>query len=213
MNVMASRFARLLACAAVPAMVIASGSAASASPHSGQQESPAPLSAPAPHAADYPALPNPCKTISRHTVHQMVPNADNPNGESHPDPNVKLGCNWQGGPLDQWHSLSSILERFDSAPGGASGRDRAKAAYKQKVQYLVKVNQWKVTSLSGLGDQATLLTGDWKEDGYQFHTASVVFRSANAVVFIDFYGTGMQAAKMSKQAQQAAKEALASLKR
>ncbi|MGW7008239.1 DUF3558 domain-containing protein [Streptomyces sp. NPDC054933] len=221
----APRLARLLACAAVPVMLItgcSSGSGSSTNGQKGQSGSPSAASSgsSALAAAKYKTIPDPCKAMSQDTVNHLVQSAKNPNGSaaSSTDPKDRGGCSWNGLDGYQFRYLDDSFQRFDSIPT-ASAEDQAKTAYQQAVQSATgKASSPKATQLSGLGDSSTLLTWDDKKGDDAYHNATVVARSANVVVVVDFNGAGMQgddqpkADEMDKDTQQAAKEALASLK-
>ena len=70
----------------------------------------------------------------------------------------------------------------------------------------------------GIGDQATVITWDANKDNTDYHYVTVVARSANAVVAVDFNGAGLQgdnrpkADEMNSDAQQAAKEVIGALR-
>jgi hypothetical protein len=224
----APHFARLIACAAVPVMLLAgcsSGSGSSAKSQQGQagssasgSSSSAASSSLAP--AKYKTLPDPCKAMSQDTVNHLVQSAKNPDGTAanSNDPKDRGGCSWNGLDGYQFRYLDDSFQRFDSVPT-TSAENQAKSAFQQAVQTTTdKASSPKTTQLSGLGDSATLVTWDDKKGDDPYHNATVVARSANVVLVIDFNGAGMQgddkpkADEMDKDTQQAAKEALASLK-
>ena len=220
----APHLARLLACAAVPVMLLtgcSSGSSSSANGQQGQTGSPSSGSAaPSLAPAKYKTLPDPCKAMSQDTVNHLVQSAKNPSGTAAGSNAAKDrgGCSWNGLDGYQFRYLDDSFQRFDSI-STASAEDQAKSAFQQSVQSTTgKASDAKATQLSGLGDSATLVTWDDKKDNDPYHNATVVARSANVVVVIDFNGAGMQgddkpkADEMDKDTQQAAKEALASLK-
>ncbi|GAA1881146.1 DUF3558 domain-containing protein [Streptantibioticus ferralitis] len=221
----APRLARLLACAAVPVMLItgcSSGSGSSPNGQQGQSGSPSTASATSSSlaAAKYKAIPDPCKAMSPDTVNHLVQSAKDPNGSAakSTDSKTRGGCSWNGLDGYQFRYLDDSFQRFDSIPT-ASAEDQAKTSYQQAVTSTTgKASSPKATQLSGLGDGATLVTWDDKKGDDAYHNATVVARSANVVVVVDFNGAGMQgddkpkADEMDKDTQQAAKEALASLK-
>ncbi|AEW95792.1 MULTISPECIES: hypothetical protein [Streptomycetaceae] len=225
MHSSAQRLARLLACATVPVALLTACSSGSGSAHDASKGASGAPSAPSSSptaslpADKYAALPDACKAISQDTVKQMVPSAKDASGKAvtSSDPKTRGGCSWTGLDGYQFRFLDDSLQRFDSIPGAASGEDQAKNAYRLAVQNVDKPSGAKTGQVSGLGDEATLLTWDATKDDTDYHYATVVVRSANAVVTVDFSGAGLEgddkpkADEMNQDAQDAAKQAVASL--
>lgn len=210
--------ARLLACAAVPAVLVTGCSSGSAPAKDGQSGS-APTSAATATGAKYTKLPDPCAAISQATVKQMVPSAKDAGGRpvTASDPNSRGGCSWTGLDGYQYRWLDDSLQRFD-ALGTGSADDQARAAYQLAVQAASKTPGAKAARAGGIGDQATVVTWDANRDNTDYHYVTVVARSANAVVTVDFNGAGLQgdnkpkADEMNSDAQQAAREVLGTLR-
>ncbi|MEU6175545.1 DUF3558 domain-containing protein [Streptantibioticus parmotrematis] len=222
MHATAPRLARLIACAAVPAMLIAgcsSGSKASSDDVNGSSAPSSTTAAPTLAAARYTKLPDPCRAIAAATVKTMVPSAQDAGGKAvSSGDDSHAGCSWTGLDGYQYRFLDDTFQRFDTIANSTSAEDQAKSAYQLAVQTAAKASGAKAVAAPGLGDQATLITWDAKKDGAQYHYAAVIARSANAIVTVDFSGAGLQGDeqpktdRMNKDAEQATKEALAALK-
>ncbi len=210
--------ARLLACAAVPAVLVTGCSSGSDTAKDGQSGS-APASAAGATAAKYTRLPDPCAAISQATVKQLVPSAKDAGGRpvTASDPNSRGGCSWTGLDGYQYRWLDDSLQRFDPV-GAGSANDQARTAYQSAVQAASKTPGAKTAQAGGIGDQATVITWDANKDNTDYHYVTVVARSANAVVAVDFNGAGLQgdnrpkADEMNSDAQQAAKEVIGALR-
>ncbi|MGP9019355.1 DUF3558 family protein [Streptomyces sp. BR1] len=233
-----TRLARVLACAAVPVMLVAvgcssdsgggdkkkadDGSSSSAAAPSGKKSS-APTVAP----AKYAKLPDPCKALSEKTIDNLVPKAKSKSGTAGNSTDVASQgtCSWNG--LDdkgvkgsQYRWLDVSLKRFVSDQAVGSGDQRAAKEY-ARVLTATKATDGaknvKSTPVSGIGDEATAFSFDLKKTDEDFKNVVVVARTANAVVVLDYNGAGYQGADtpdsgdLMKDAQAAAKEAVASV--
>ncbi|MFI6687509.1 DUF3558 domain-containing protein [Streptomyces sp. NPDC050485] len=232
------RLARVLACAAVPVMLVAAGcssgsgggstknsASASASGSGGKQASPSGSAAPAP--AKFAKLPDPCKAVTAASVDKYVPNAKTKAGEvgKTSDPQTQASCTWNGledkgvkGSLYRW--LDVDLKRYDSTPALGSGDSLAQKQFDRAVsaaKSTADAKNVKTAPVSGLGDQATAITFELKKTDTNFRYAVVVVRTANAVVALDYNGTGYQGADappandVQDGATAAAKEAVAAV--
>ncbi|MGW3090773.1 DUF3558 domain-containing protein [Streptomyces sp. NPDC001108] len=233
----APRLARILACAAVPVMLVVAGcssdsgdkdkdkegagSSASASP--GGSEKAEPTVEPAKFAS----LPNPCKTVTKKTITSLVPSAKSKNGTAatSSDTSSRAGCSWNG--LDdngvkgsQYRWLDIGLTRFDSDQALGSGADRAQQDFtKQVTKTKTAEGAKKVAekSVSGIGEQATLVTYDLTKTKEDFKYATVVARTGNVVITLTYNGAGYAGAKtpaaddIAKGAERAAKDAVAAI--
>ncbi|MCX5384896.1 DUF3558 domain-containing protein [Streptomyces sp. NBC_00083] len=209
------RLARVLACAAVPVMLVAVGcssdsggdkkasgssSSSSSSASGGKQSSASPSLAP----AKLTKLPEACPSISAKAIDEYVPKAKAKAGVvgKTSDPQSQASCTWNG--LDdkgvdgsQYRWLDIDFKRYDSTPGLGSGDALAQKQFDRAVsaaQSTSDAQNVKSAPTSGLGDQATTITFDLKKDDATFRYAVVVARTANAVVAIDYNGTGYQGA-------------------
>ncbi|MFB6814817.1 DUF3558 family protein [Streptomyces sp. NPDC056347] len=231
----APRLARILACAAVPVMLVVagcssdsgdkdkegSGSSASASPSA--SEKPEPTVAP----AKFGSLPDPCKSITKNTVTSLVPSAKSKNGTAatSSDTAYRAGCSWNG--LDdngvkgsQYRWLDVAFTRFDSDQALGSGADRAQQDFAKQVTKAKAAEGAKKVAekaVSGIGEQASLITYDLTKTKEDFKYATVVTRTGNVVITLTYNGAGYAGAKtpsaddIAKGAEKAAKEAVAAV--
>ncbi|GAA0621541.1 DUF3558 family protein [Streptomyces crystallinus] len=230
-----TRLARVLACAAVPVMLVAvgcsdsddgkkqdSGASSSAATPSGKQSS-SPSVAP----AKYAKLPDPCKALAQKTIEDLVPKAKSKSGTAGKSTDVSSQgtCSWNG--LDdkgvkgsQYRWLDVSFKRYGSDAAIGSGDQRAGKEYARLVTASKAADgakNVKATAVSGIGDEATAISYDLNKTDEDFKYAVIVARTANAVVLLDYNGAGYQGADapdagdLMKDAQSAAKEAVASV--
>lgn len=222
----AKRLASLLACAAVPVMLVA-GCSGSDSDSSGDSASDAPSksgsASPTVAAAKYKKLPVPCDAFSKDTIKKLMPKVKDASGDQGTsDDNAARGsCSWssldnKGVDGSQFRWLDVGYQRYDSAPGIGSGEERATEFYGKQVTVTKGIKgakKVKAVKTAGIGDEATAITYDVKNDGNDFKNTTVVVRAANIVVTINYNGAGLAGAdtpkadKLLKDAQAAAKEA------
>ncbi|MFI9720230.1 hypothetical protein ACIHFE_11305 [Streptomyces sp. NPDC052396] len=222
----APRLARLLACAAVPVMLVAGCSSggggekkSSATPSASSAQPSASATATV-AAVKYPKTPDACKTLSGKTIDNLVPKAKKKEGEALPD-----SCFWNGlndeDPNDlQYRALNVSLKNVGSDPTLGSGDQRAQVYAAEAVKKATTedgAKDAKVEKVNGLGDWASSVSTVTKKDGDEFQNETVVVRTANVVVIVKYSGTGYQGAKapdagdLMKSAKDAAKEAVASV--
>ncbi|ARF73266.1 DUF3558 domain-containing protein [Kitasatospora albolonga] len=227
----APRLSRILACAAVPVMLVAVGcssdSGSGAEKNAGSSSS-ATASAeptkPAVEPAKYTDLPDACTSISKKTVKDLVPEAKKKGGTagSSSDLSVRASCSWNG--LDDkgvkgslYHWLSVGFTRFDSDETLGSGATRATEGYTKQIAKEKATEGAQKTAAApapGIGDEATVITYSLNQTGEDFAYATVVARTGNVVVSLTYNGTGYAGAKapsaadILKGAQKAAKEAV-----
>ncbi|MFG2890120.1 DUF3558 family protein [Streptomyces sp. NPDC048248] len=224
----AKRLASLLACAAVPVMLVAgcsgsdsegSGDSAS-SDTSGKAGSPSPTVA----AAKYKKLPNPCEAFSKDTVKKLLPKAKDESGErgKSNDNSAHGTCAWnssdaQGVDGTQFRWLDIGYQRYDSEASLGSGEQRAREFYGKQVagaKTAEGAKKVKTVQSSGTGDEATSVTYDLKKDDNDFKNTTVIARTANIVVTLNYNGAGLaggdtpKSDDLLKKAQAAAKEAV-----
>lgn len=231
----APRLARILACAAVPVMLVAAGCSSDSGDKekkdSGSAASSATPDAPKPEATVEPAkfarLPEPCKSIGGKTIGSLVPGVKSKGGTSakSSDTAYRAGCSWNG--LDdkgvkgsQYHWLDVGFTRFDSDQTLGSGAERAQQDFTKQVTKVKAAEGAKKVAeapVSGVGEQASLVTYDLTKTSEDFKYATVVARTGNVVVTLTYNGAGYAGAKtpssddIVKGAQKAAKEAVAAV--
>ncbi|MGW2089659.1 DUF3558 family protein [Streptomyces sp. NPDC001880] len=230
----APRLSRILACTAVPVMLVVAGCSSDSddAKESGSSESSASASAtkkaePTVEPAKFAALPDPCKSISKKTVTSLVPSAKSKNGTAatSSDTSSRAGCSWNG--LDdngvkgsQYRWLDVGFTRFDSDPSLGSGAERAQEDFDKQVAKAKAAEGAKKVAeapVSGIGEQATKITYDLTKTSEDFKYATVVARTENVVVTLTYNGAGYAGAKtpsaddILKGAEKAAKEVVASV--
>jgi hypothetical protein len=169
--------------------------------------------------AKYAKVPDPCTAISQITVKSMVRSVKNASGQrvASEDATNRGGCSWTGLDGYQYRYLDDSFQRFDSLPGGGSAEQQAASGFKSAVHIDAALAGAKTAQVNGIGDEAALITWDANKDNTGYHYATVVTRTANIIVTVDFSGAGLedadkpQADQMNQDAQQAAKEAVASV--
>ncbi|MGW7577368.1 DUF3558 domain-containing protein [Streptomyces sp. NPDC054765] len=226
----AKRLASLLTCAAVPVLLVA-GCSGSNSDSSGDAPSAASSSASKPSPTVAPAkfkkLPNSCAAFSKDTINKMLPKVKDASGDQgkSTDDASHGTCSWtssdeKGVDGTQWRWLDIGYQRYDSDPGVGSGDKRATDFYtKQISEAKATKGAQKLTAVqtSGTGDEATAITYDVKRDGTNFKNTTVVARTSNVVMTINYNGAGLagadapKTADLLKQVQAAAKEAVTSV--
>jgi hypothetical protein len=231
----APRLARTLACAAVAVPVLLASAGCSSSSDSGGEKDAASASAsPSASASAKPSaitgLPSPCTTVKQDTVEDVVPDADPKKGKSLPseDTDAYGSCFWHGasGKLDgDYRSLTVSLKRYESAPALGSGDEQADRYFTQQVKSVTgdKTNDdVKQADVADLGSQAVALTyttvkKSGKDDEQKYRAGRVLVRVHNAVVMVDYEGTGFEDAKLpsaetvGKNARKAAGEVVAAV--
>lgn len=226
------RLSRILACAAVPVILVATGCSSgdsgseggkgdgaksSASPGSGD-------AAAAPKKAAYGKLPEPCDTISEKTLKDMVPEAKDESGKAgkSDDTSVRGTCSWssldtKGVDGSQFRWLNVSLMRFESDATLGSGDERAQKYFGKQVADAKAVEDAtgvKTEPLKGTGDEANVVRYELKKKEGTFKQQSVVARAKNVVVTVDFNGAGLagdkspSASDLVKEAEKATKEAV-----
>ncbi|MER8087882.1 DUF3558 family protein [Streptomyces sp. NPDC058316] len=230
----APRLARILACAAVPVMLVVAGCSSdsgdkkdSGTPSSSTASPDAKKSEPSVEPAKFTALPDPCKSISKKTVSSLVPGVKTPGGTpaGSSDTAYRTGCSWNG--LDdngvkgsQYRWLDVGFTRFDSDQSLGSGAKRAQQDYAKqitKVKAAEGAKKLAEAPVTGIGEQATKITYDLTKTSEDFKYATVVARTGNVVITLTYNGAGYAGAKtpsaddILKGAEKAAKEAVASV--
>ncbi|MEU2251022.1 DUF3558 domain-containing protein [Streptomyces sp. NPDC019224] len=229
----APRLTRILACAAVPVMLVVAGcssdsdggdksadASASASPTATKTE-------PAVEAAKFAELPDPCSSIEAKTVKSLVPSAKSKKGtrSKSSDASVRGGCSWNGladkgveGSQYRW--LDVGFTRFASDQALGSGAARAGDEFAKQVKKTEATEDAKnvaTAPVSGIGDQATKVTYDQSKTDEDFRFATIVARTGNVVVVVNYNGAGYAGSKtpsaetILKGATMAAEDAVAAV--
>ncbi|NGO15388.1 DUF3558 domain-containing protein [Streptomyces sp. HC44] len=229
----AQRLTRILvSAAAVPAMLVAAGcssdsgsdSGDDAKKDSGAQSSASPTKAgTVVKEAAYAKLPEPCKVFSSKTLGELVPKGAKSGKEGRSDDTATRGsCTWDslddnGVKGSQFRWLSVSLLRFESDASRGTGEKLAATYYGSQVQDVKSVSgatNAKSEPVSGTGNEATSVSYDLKKKEGTFKQQSVVARTENVVVSVDYNGAGLAGEKapsaedLSKAALKAAKEAV-----
>lgn len=206
----APRLTRILACAAVPVMLFVAGcssdsdgdkeadSSASASPDATKSE-------PAVEAAKFAELPDPCSSVEAKNIKALVPSAKSKKGtrSKSSDASVRGGCSWNGladkgvkGSQYRW--LDVGFTRFASDQTLGSGAARAGDELSKQVKKTEATDgakNVKTAPVSGIGDQATKVTYDQSKTGEDFRFATIVARTGNVVVVVNYNGAGYAGSK------------------
>ncbi|MEW2081768.1 DUF3558 family protein [Streptomyces sp. NPDC005283] len=230
----APRLTRILACAAVPVMLVVAGCSSDSAGDSKKDPSSSSASSsdvqkPATVApAKYSKLPEPCKTISAKTIEQLVPKTKVKSGTAGKSTDIanRGSCSWNGlddngvkGSQYRWLDVSFLRYESESSLG-ISGEKRAEDSYAKEISKAKSVEGAKKVRSSpaaGLGEAATAVGYDLEKTGEDFTYATVVARTGNVVITLTYNGTGYAGAKspsasdLMKDAVTASKEAVASV--
>ncbi|WP_406303557.1 DUF3558 family protein [Streptomyces sp. NBC_00885] len=233
----APRLARILACAAVPVMLVVAGcsslsgsdskkdsgsdSSSSATSQGGQKPA-------AVEPAKYAKLPEPCKAISAKTIAKLVPKTKSKSGTAgkSSDTTSRGSCSWNGlddngikGSQYRWLDVSFL--RYESEQSlGVSGKKRAEDNYAKEVagaQATEGAKKVRTSPASGVGEAATAVGYELTKTGEDFTYATIVTRVDNVVITLTYNGTGYAGAKspssseLMEGAVAAAKEAVTSV--
>ena len=188
----------------------------------GAKASPSPTVA----AAKFKKLPNPCEAFSKKTVKELLPKAKDASGEqgSSTDNAAHGTCSWNssddnGVDGTQFRWLDVSFQRYDSDQAlKATGEKRATDFYEKQISDAKDTKNAKkveAAATSGIGDAATAVTYDLKKDGNNFKNTTVVARTANIVVTLNYNGAGLaggdtpKSDDLLKDAKTAVKEAVA----
>ncbi|KJY31385.1 MULTISPECIES: DUF3558 family protein [Streptomyces] len=218
----ASRLTRVLACAAVPVILTvagcssdsgksssASGSGKKSPSSSSSSQSGAKGSATLEKVA-FAKLPDPCKSVPAKTVEALVHDAKDKNGTAAKSNDLanRASCSWNGLETDgtkgsQYRWLSVSLVRYDSHASLGSGNKRAEEQYNKQIE-LAKTTKdahdVKVEQAGGVGDQGTSVVYGIKKD-VDFFNTTVIARTQNVVITLDFNGAAYEGAGAPDQAK------------
>ncbi|WP_335978476.1 DUF3558 domain-containing protein [Streptomyces sp. CA2R106] len=233
------RLTVLLACAAMPALLVAgcsggssgssgsstaSASGSSADDGSGKGGSAAPsatTTAPL-AAARFQTLPSSCKTITKATISDLVPKAKHSGGtatDTAGASNTRSGCSWTGNGKDgyQYRWLSVSLERYDSSADLGAADLQAHKQFTDQVASAEKDAGTTATGITGLGDEARSISGWTIVSKVKSQNDSVVVRTGNVVVLVEYDGAGLEGKKnpsaksVDSDAKRAAKDVVAAV--
>ncbi|MEU1894471.1 DUF3558 domain-containing protein [Streptomyces pristinaespiralis] len=229
----APRLTRILACAAVPVMLVVAGCSSdsdSASKDSASSASAAPEAKKSPTVAParFSKLPSPCDSIAEKTIEDLVPGTKSKSGTAGKSSDIarRGSCSWNGlddngvkGSQYRWLDVSFL--RYDSdASLAVSGEQRAVESYAKeiaKAKATEGAKNVKTSPAPGVGDEATTVNYTLRKTDEDFTYATVVARTENGVVTLTYNGTGYAGAKnpsaadLTEDAVKAAKEAVASV--
>ncbi|MFV2117993.1 DUF3558 family protein [Streptomyces sp. Act-28] len=214
----APRLTRILACAAVPVMLVAAGcssddpgSGASTSPSASaageSSAAPATSAAPAPSIAPakFAELPDACKVITAKTVEELVPDVKTKSGTpgKSSDTTSRGSCSWNGledkgvkGSDYRWLDVS--LLRYESDPTLGGGEKRAQDKYAAKVAEVKETEgaiDVRTSSAPGIGNEARAVSYSVKKSDETFRYGVIVVRTENVVITVSYNGTGYAGAK------------------
>jgi hypothetical protein len=239
-----ARIAAMLACAAVPVVLLAgcsssgsgsgsgsgggSSAGASSSASSGGKDSAVSSSGtttsatPAPAPAKYAKLPDACKSLTKETVSALVPKVKHAGGSraAGSDTVTRGGCSWTGNGTDgyQYRWLSVSFQRFTASPGLGSPEEQAQSNYADQVSEAGRAIPGSTTGVAdGIGDQASSVGGKATVAKVTSQNDSVVARTGNVVVLVEFNGAGLEGKKnptsttVANGALRAAKDAVAAV--
>ncbi|MFJ9179123.1 DUF3558 domain-containing protein [Streptomyces sp. NPDC102360] len=228
------RLTRTLVCAAaVPAVLVVAGCSSGSGSDSAKDDSQAKASASTSGAkakkvapATYKELPQACDAFSKSTLKDLVPKGESKAGASD-DESTRASCSWSsldnnGVKGSQFRWLNASFVRFDSDVNRGSGDKLAEAYYAKQIKDAKATSgakDVKSAPVSKTGDVATQIGYDRKykdkKDTVTSKQQTVVSRVDNVVVTVDYNGSGLagddapSASSLSKDAQKAAKEAVA----
>jgi hypothetical protein len=219
----------LVGAAVVPVMLVAVGcssdsgsdGASGDKPSAGASSAPAKSATPEVVEAAYAVLPDACEVFESKTLKSLVPQgAKSGKAINTAEENVTGDCRWTSldnngvdGSQYRWLSVSLHLLASDAANG--PGEDRAHEAFESKVTAAKAVKgakNVKTEPVTGTGDEATVVRYDLKKDGDTFKQQTIVVRTENVVVTLDYNGAGLAGDKtpdpaaLLKSAKSAAKE-------
>ncbi|WP_030911215.1 hypothetical protein [Streptomyces sp. NRRL F-5126] len=226
----ASRLPRILAAAAVPALLVVagcssgSGSGGGKDAADGSASSKSAKASPSVAPAKYRTLPDACKIIDSKTIGKLVPSAKDKSGTAgtSTDVNAHGSCHWNGlknkgvdGSQYRWLEVS--LQRYDSQSTIGSGNAQASKQYANAIEVAQTTSGAKSVMThpaTGIGSQATTVTYTLRKTDEDFSYATVVARADNVVLALTYNGAGYAGEKspsvsdISKDAVSAAKSAV-----
>lgn len=156
-----------------------------------------------PEEVRYAELPNACETLGDDIIDEVVPEAGEEKELPSADVAATSACIWSGLDGYDFRSLTVTLKRFDSDPALGGGDARAETFLQAQTAEIADdpaVEDVVESAPEGVGDQAVGLaftsektSGDSERD---FRQQRMVVRTANAVVTVDYAGTGFEDADL-----------------
>ncbi|MFC9795752.1 DUF3558 domain-containing protein [Streptomyces sp. NPDC127584] len=211
----APRLTRILACAAVPVMLVVAGcssdsgdggSGAAGSKDKGSASVSA-SATPSPsqttktvEAAKFAKLPAACKAVVAKTTASLVPKAKTKNGTPavSSDLGSRSGCSWNG--LDdkgvkgsQYRWLDISFYRYESDAALGSGQERARenlAKELAKIEQTPGAKKVRTAAATGIGDEAKSVAYELRKTNEDFVYGSIVARTGNVLVLLSYNGAG-----------------------
>ncbi|WP_254878723.1 DUF3558 domain-containing protein [Streptomyces sp. NA04227] len=225
----AQRLTRLFAgAAAVPVILLAS---ACSSDDSGSKEdskpSATPSARPTVEKERFATLPDPCKVIKKNTLDDLVPKTEDESGKAggSDDSSIRGTCAWtsldnKGVKGSQFRWLNVSLLRFESDQARGNGDKLAHTYFQKQVagaQRTPGAKGVQTAPVAGAGEEATVVSYELKKKEGTFKQQTVVARTANVVVTIDYNGAGLAGDKspdaqdLVSDLKRAAKDAVAAV--
>jgi hypothetical protein len=135
------------------------------------------------------------------------------------DAGSRGSCSWTGNGKDgyQYRWLSVTLQRFSSSPQLGSGDDQAEQRFADQVSRIGRLPGSTTSAVSGLGDQASSVSGKATVARVTSRNDTVVVRIANVVLIVELDGAGLEdknnpsAQTVQSGAQRAAADAVAAV--
>ncbi|MFJ8112917.1 DUF3558 domain-containing protein [Streptomyces sp. NPDC096132] len=229
---------RVLAAAlAVPVMVFAAACSSDSGSDSGSATTDnaqgtggsgkvAASSSPTVQAAAYATLPGACKVLSKKTLTELVPKGTSSGKEgASSDVAARTSCSWSsldnnGVKGSQFRWLNVSLLRFESDTASGDAETQAETYYAKQVkaaQSVADAKNTKTETVTGTGDQATVVRYDLKKKEGAFKQQTIVARVENVIVTLDYNGAGLAGEKtpsadtLTTAAKKAAKEVVAAV--
>lgn len=222
------RLVRMIACAAVAVPVLLVAGCSSGSDDGGKDESESPSAKPSATTAPakFKELPDPCKTLSKGTVKDAVPNAEPEKGKNLTSTDTQSygSCLWSGGHGKNdanYRALTVSLKRYESDPATGSGDKQAKGFLQKEVSAVTSDKENKSPTdeqVPGIGQEAVSVGYEVTKKKQDYRVNRTFARNYNVVVTVDYEGTGFEGAKppsaddLRKNAAKVAKEALTAVK-
>ncbi|MFI7505046.1 DUF3558 domain-containing protein [Streptomyces sp. NPDC049687] len=184
-------------------------------------------SSPTVQAAAYATLPGACKVLSKKTLTELVPKGTSSGKEgASSDTGARASCSWSslannGVKGSQFRWLNVSLLRFESDAASGDAEAQAETYYAKQVKAAQAVSgakNAKTETVTGTGDEATVVRYDLKKKEGAFRQQTVVARVENVVVTLDYNGAGLAGEKtpsadtLTEAAKKAAKEAVAAVR-
>ncbi|EKX67006.1 hypothetical protein [Streptomyces ipomoeae] len=174
--------------------------------------------------AAYSVLPDACEVFSQKTLKSLVPEGvKSGKAINAAEENVSGDCRWisldnNGVDGSQYRWLSVSLHLLESDATNGPGEDRAHKAFESKVTAAKGVDgatSVKTEPVAGVGDEATAVRYDLKKkDEGTFKQQTIVVRTENVVITLDYNGAGLAGEKtpdgaaLLKSAKSGAEEAV-----